>query len=174
MRPMKVMLVIGALAILVSGAAAQEQPGSSPDNHFIMEAAMGGMMEVELGKLATEKGASADVKAFGQRMVADHGKANEELMKLAGQKNVTLPTELSGHHKEMVDRLSKLSGAEFDREYMSEMVKDHTKDVQAFETEAKDGKDADVKAWAAKTVPTLRAHLKMAHDVAGKVGAKGM
>ena len=91
---------------------------------------------------------------------------------MASQKNVTLPTELSGHHKEMVDSLSKLSGAEFDRQYMSEMVKDHAKDVEAFDTEAKSGADADVKAWAAKTVPTLREHLKMAHTVAGKVGAK--
>ena len=92
---------------------------------------------------------------------------------LAAQKNVTLPTALDQQHQADVDKLSKLSGAAFDREYMSMMVKDHVEDVAEFEREAATGSDSDVKAWAGRTVPTLRQHLQMAQDAAAKVGATG-
>src|SRR6185369_2414150 len=114
-----------------------------------------------------------DVKAFGQRMVDDHSRAGNELKSLAAQKNVTLPTALDQQHQADVDKLSKLSGAAFDREYMSMMVKDHVEDVAEFEREAATGSDSDVKAWAGRTVPTLRQHLQMAQDAAAKVGATG-
>jgi putative membrane protein len=104
-------------------------------------------------------------------MVDDHSKANDELKSIAASKGITLPTSLSAKEQATYDRLTKLSGAEFDRAYMKDMVEDHVKDVAMFEKEAKNGKDADVKAFADKTLPTLREHLQMARDVNAKVNA---
>lgn len=144
---------------------------SAGDRDFMMKAAIGGMEEVQLGRMAAQKGASNDVKQFGQRMVDDHSRANTELMSLASQKNVTLPTALDQQHQDDVDRLTKLSGAAFDREYMTMMVKDHIEDVAEFQREAASGSDADLKAWAGRTVPTLQQHSQMAQETAAKVGA---
>src|SRR5205085_4231192 len=116
---------------------------SSADRDFMMKAAIGGMEEVELGRMAAQKAASNDVKQFGQRMVDDHSRANDELTSLAGQKTVTLPTALDQQHQADVDRLSRLAGAAFDREYMTMMVKDHVEDVAEFEREASTGSDND-------------------------------
>lgn len=153
-------------------AAAQKSSGAA-DQAFAKEAAIGGMAEVELGNLAKQNAASADVKQFGDRMVTDHGKANDELKQWASGKNVTLPTELDAKHTALKDRLSKLNGDAFDKAYMHEMVADHQHDVAAFKKESTSGKDADLKAWAGKTLPTLQDHLKMAQDAASKVGAAG-
>jgi putative membrane protein len=139
------------------------------DHNFVNEAAIGGMAEVELGNLAKEKASNADVKSFGDRMATDHGKANDELKSWAQQKNVTLPTELDAKHKALRDRLAKLSGEAFDKAYMREMVSDHMHDVAAFKRESTAAKDADLKAWAGKTLPTLQEHMKMAKDTNAKV-----
>jgi putative membrane protein len=139
------------------------------DRKFVQEALKGGHAEVELGKLASEKAANDAVKTFGKRMAEDHGKASDELKKLAQDKGVSAPTELDGKHKRLHDRLAKLSGAEFDRAYMDEMVKDHRKDVKDFQREAEKAKDADVKAFASKTLPTLKDHLKEAESVHAQV-----
>jgi putative membrane protein len=139
------------------------------DEKFVMDAAKGSMAEVELGKMAAEKGTSDLVKQFGQRMVDDHGKASAELKDLAEKKNVKLPAELDSKHRQLRDRLAKLSGAEFDRAYADEMVRDHKKDVSEFKREAGRAKDADLKAWAGKTVPTLEDHLKQAQQMQAQV-----
>ncbi len=132
------------------------------------------MAEVELGQLASSKAQSDQVKQFAQRMVTDHGKANDELKSLVQSKGVTLPADSGAHHKAMKDRLSRLSGAEFDRAYMQEMDTDHRKDVNAFRKESQSGKDAEVKAWAAKTLPTLEEHLQMAQSASrAAVGTSG-
>lgn len=131
---------------------------SSAADRFMTSAAQGGMMEVELGKLAASKAQNPEIKAFGQKMVVDHGKANDELKALAAKKNIELPKEMSGGHKETVDRLSKLSGAEFDKEYVKLMVDDHDADLEAFQAQADDGEDADVKAFAAKYAPVIKGH----------------
>lgn len=141
---------------------------SSDDRSFMNEAATGGMAEVELGRLGAEKGQSADVKKFGQRMVDDHSKANDELKQLAAKKGVTLPTDLTSEQKAEKDKLSKLSGAAFDKEFMSTMVSDHDKVVKAFQDKAKDAKDADLKAFVTKTLPTLEEHQRMAKEIKGK------
>jgi putative membrane protein len=147
---------------------------ASADRQFIMEAARGGMAEVELGQLASDKAQSDAVKQFAQRMVTDHGKANDELKSLAQSKNVTLPAELDAKHKSTKDRLSKLSGAQFDRAYMQEMVSDHQKDVSEFRKQSQSAKDAELKAWAAKTLPTLQEHLQMAQAASrNAVGTSG-
>jgi putative membrane protein len=144
-----------------SGASAQL---AGADQAFVKEAATGGLMEVELGRLAAEKASSAEVKQFAQRMVDDHGKANQQLSTLAQQKNVQVATELTGKAKAEHDRLSKLSGEQFDRAYMQLMVQDHRKDVSEFRKQSTKAKDADVKSFASQTLPTLEDHLKMAEQ----------
>jgi len=142
------------------------------DLAFMNDAAPGGMAEVELGKLAAQKAHNAEVKSFAQKMVEDHSKAGEELKQLAAQKKVTLPTDVLPTHKEIMTKLSNLSGAEFDKEYVKAMVGAHEKDVAAFENVSKTAADADVKAFAAKTLPTLKMHLEMIKGMADKMGVK--
>lgn len=142
---------------------------SSADSEFMNKAAIGGMAEVELGKLASTKATNADVKQFGQQMMADHTRANTELKTLAASKNITLPTEVDAKHKEDMDKLSKLSGAAFDKEYVKMMVEDHEKDVAEFEKQSNSGTDADVKSFASKTLPTLKSHLEMIKGINGKM-----
>jgi putative membrane protein len=161
--------ILGTAMILGLAAA----PLLAADDAFVMKVAKGGMAEVELGKLASEKATSDAVKKFGQRMADDHSKANDELKALATSKNVTLPSEIGPEHKALRDRLMKLSGPAFDQAYMKAMVSDHVKDVNEFKMEAKSGKDPEVKAWAAKTLPTLEEHLKMAREASGAVGTSG-
>lgn len=138
---------------------------------FVKEAATGGLMEVELGRLATEKASSPEVKQFGQRMVDDHGKANQELSTIAQQKNVQVPTELTGKAKADYDRLSKLSGEQFDRAYMQMMVRDHRKDVSDFRKQSTGAKDPDLKSFASQTLPTLEEHLKLAEQTQSSLNA---
>ncbi|PYM18584.1 MAG: DUF305 domain-containing protein [Candidatus Rokuibacteriota bacterium] len=168
-----------AAALALPPAVMAQQPAPKPeskqgqnkgglaqgDRKFVMEAAHGNMAEVELGKLAADKGASDAVKQFGKRMTDDHGKANAELKDFAEKKGLTLPADLDAKHKQLRDRLAKLNGADFDRAYANEMVKDHKKDVADFKREAKGAKDPDLKAWASKTLPTLEDHLKQAQDM---------
>lgn len=137
---------------------------SSSDRKFMEKAAEGGLAEVELGKLATQKASAPEVKQFGQRMVDDHGKANDQLKQLATSKGVNLPTDLDRSTKREMDKLSKLSGADFDREYMKHMVSDHKKDVSDFKSEANKAKDAELKQFASSTLPTLEQHLQLAQS----------
>jgi putative membrane protein len=153
-----------------TGQAASMSNMSSQDHDFVMDAAMGGLMEVELGRIAAQKGMSESVKQFGQRMVDDHSKANEELMTLATSKGMTLPTALDEKHQKDVTKLSAMSGAEFDRAYSKMMLSDHTKDVKEFEKQSTKGGDADLKAFAGKTLPTLQEHLQMAKALPGNQG----
>ena len=105
-------------------------------------------------------------------MVDDHSKANDELKAYASQKGVTLPAEVDPAHKATEARLSKLSGEAFDKAYMADMVKDHDKDVAAFKHASTSATDADLKAWAVKTLPTLQEHQTMAKSINAKVGAR--
>jgi putative membrane protein len=139
------------------------------DRTFVNEAAVGGMAEVQLGQLAVKNAKSPDVKNFGQRMIDDHTRANNELKQLAASKGITLPADLDAKHKETVDRLSKLTGEQFDKAYMKDMVEDHTKDVADFRKEASEAGNPDVKAFAAKTLPTLEEHLNLAKSIDSKV-----
>lgn len=142
-------------------APADTQAGmvSEADSKFAVSAASGGMMEVQLGELAQQKATSQKVKDFGAMMVRDHTKANDELKALAIQKNITLPPAPGEDHMEHIKNLTEKSGKDFDKAYVDMMVDDHEKDVKKFEECSKDGKDADLKAFAAKTLPTLQQHL---------------
>ena len=141
---------------------------SKVESEFLTEAAEGGMAEVELGKLAASKGASAEVKDFGNRMVADHTKANNDLKALATKKNVTLPTETNAKQKADMEELQKLSGAAFDSKYVKMMVEDHEKNVAEFRKQSESSADPDVKAFAAKTLPTLQSHLQTILNIRSK------
>ena len=142
------------------------------DQEFVTKAADGGMAEVKLGTLASQKGTAPDVRQFAQMMVTDHGKGNSELQSLAGTKGASLPTDISDEHKQKEQKLSGLSGADFDKEYMKGMVEDHQKTVDLFQKASNEAMDPDVKAWAAKTLPTLQHHLDEAKKIASKVGAQ--
>jgi putative membrane protein len=155
-----------ALSLLLACSSAKDSA------KFAATAAQGGMTEVELGRLALQRAGDPSVRAFGQKMVTDHTAANAELKGVAARKNLTLPGEMSSDQKSMVEKLSKLNGAEFDKEYMSDMVKDHETDVKDFQTQANDGTDPEIKSFASKTLPILQGHLQMARDTANKVGAQ--
>ena len=146
---------------------------SSGDSDFIKEAAQGGMMEVQLGKAAQDKASNEKVKEFGKRMEQDHSKANDELKKIASDKGVQLSSDLDKKHKSKMDKLTKLSGAEFDRQYMRDMVSDHKDDIKKFQNEADKGKDADLKKFASQTLPTLKEHLQLAESAADAVKSSG-
>ena len=139
------------------------------DDDFVMNAAKGGQMEVDLGRLAMKRGHHPAVRSFGRRMVTDHTRVGNQLKVLAKKKGITVSTAMDAEGHAEMERLSKLRGAEFDRAYMDLMVSDHEKDVGEFEAEASNGADAAIKAFAAKTLPTLRTHLKLAQSTAAKV-----
>ena len=143
----------------------------SPES-FMKDAAEGGMAEVQMGKLAASKAKDPAVKAFGQMMVTDHSKANDELKALAQKKNFQLPADI-GSHKSDMDDLSKENGADFDKDYVDKMVDDHETDVKNFQREAENGTDPDVKAFAAKTLPTLQKHLDAIKAIQAKMNGGG-
>lgn len=130
-----------------------------PDTTFASKAAVGGMAEVALGKMAAAKGTSSKVKDFGNMMVMDHGKANAELMSIAKTKKIVLPTGLDAEHQAKSDSLSKLSGKDFDLAYVNAMIEGHKKTLALMESEASGGKDAEFKAFAAKTGTVVKMHL---------------
>jgi putative membrane protein len=140
----------------------------SPED-FMKDAAIGGMTEVELGKLAAQKARNADVKKFAQMMVTDHSKANDELKSLAQKKNITLPSALDSDHQADVDELKSEAPDDFDKEYVEMMVDDHEKDVAEFERQSQNSPDADVKAFAAKTLPVLKKHLDAIKAIQAKM-----
>jgi putative membrane protein len=154
-----------------SSTAASAQTLDQQDADFAKEAAIGGRFEVDMGKTAESKGKNQAVKDFGKHMVDDHGKANDKLTAVAKDLKLTLPSALDQKHKDTVDRLSKLSGDQFDREYIAEMVKDHQEDATQFQKEISAGKNAQLKTFATETLPTIQQHLKMAQDIQSKLGA---
>jgi putative membrane protein len=149
--------------------AASSTPLSDDDKKFAMKAAEGGTGEVTLGGLAASKATNADVKAFGQRMQTDHGKAGDELKQLATSKGLDLPATVNAETQKTSDELSKKSGAAFDKAYMEDMVKDHDMDVEEFKKAQASVKDADLKAWIDKALPVIEDHQKMAHDLVKKL-----
>lgn len=143
---------------------------SSADRKFAMQAAQGGMSEVEMSRLALTKASSDAVKQYAQKMIDDHTAANTELMGIASAKGITLPTTPDAKHRAMLARMEKLSGEAFDREYvMMAGHKDHQKMEKLFRDESTRGRDADLKAFAAKTLPVVQQHLQMARELHDKM-----
>lgn len=158
--------LVGPATAQVPAEQARQRPMASgpesADAEFVRRAAEGGLREVELGKLASEKASSEEVRAFGRQMVDDHSKSNAELMALASLPPPSAPPK-------PVEDLAALSGAAFDRAYMAKMVTDHQSTVELFEAEARDGKDDVLRKWAAEQLPTIRGHLEKAQAINSKV-----
>ncbi len=194
--PMKIRFPFSALVFFVTLGAVAAAPSDSPDNTpasqksaqppsdkgdqvvtggdlaFMNDAAPGGLAEVELGRLAVKQGSTSAVKEFAQRMIVDHSKAGQALEELARQKNVSLPSKVLPEGKQTMEKLSKLSGTDFDQAYVKTMVVMHEKDVAAFSAVAQNATDADVKAFATKTLPILKMHLEMIHTMAEQMGVR--
>jgi putative membrane protein len=164
-RSNRIVLIAAVLALgaVVVVAKTSSRPLSDPE--FVVKAAQGSSAEVALGRLATQKGRSETVRAFGQRMATDHARAKQKLEKIATQENIRLPEDLDKDAKQTYEKLSKLSGPDFDRAYALDMVKDHKKDVAGFQKEASAGKNETIRAFAAETLPTLQDHLKQAREI---------
>jgi putative membrane protein len=172
---MKKMVYLGlflALTMFVSNGYAQNTTNSSnnntqmsgkknPDSKFMMMAATSDMNEIGLSNQALSKSTNEDVKKLAQMMVDDHTRSSEELKPIAMSKNVMLPTEMDSKHKSAMQKMTGMSGRDFDMAYVKMMIKDHEKAVAMFQKQANNGKDADAKAFAAKTLPALQMHLDM-------------
>ena len=181
MRTRLALLSSVAIPLILAAPAFAQQPRSAAADRqlntqemgFVKEAAAGGLAEVELGKLAQQNAQDDQVKRFGARMVQDHGNANAELTALASGKGVTLPQQLDAKHAQLRDRLARLKGAEFDRAYMRDMVRDHDADMKALRREAQTGTDPDIKPFAQKTLTVVEQHDKLAHDTTIALTATG-
>jgi len=161
-----VLVVLGVYLGLPGMSVAKDAQVGVADQVFAMMAAEGGLTEVQLSKLAADQASSAEVKQVAQRLVQDHTKANQELLTIAKQKDISVPKELDDTHEDVVKLFSRLEGAQFDREFLRYQVMHHEKDVAAFNLQAKEGQDPDLKAFAAKQLPVLKEHLQQARDLA--------
>ena len=166
--------IFAVLALVLSfGVSAADKKGgdsgkvSKGDRTFIMDAANDSMAEIELGKVAQQNAASDEVKKFAQRMVDDHTTASKELEPIATKLGVTPPTAPQGKHARMVKELAKKTGERFDRDYVNDMVKDHRKAVKLFEKQSQKGESEELRQFAAKQLPILQEHLKMARSLPG-------
>jgi putative membrane protein len=144
-------------------SAADADAGLTPgDREFVNKAAQGNTMEVQAGKLASQRALDPAVKSFAAQMVSDHSAANEKLKSLAGQKQMPWADDVSPEEHAALGKLEGLNGTEFDKAYSKMMVKDHKEDISEFEKAVKKVKDPDVKEYAQETLPTLRHHLMLA------------
>lgn len=167
---MKTHFFLAALAAVSLSALRAAEP--SADVKFAHAAAVGGMTEVELGKVAEKNAASPQVKEFGAMMVADHGKANDELKGIAAGKGIQLPAELPKGKQAMVDKFAKLTGEEFDKAYVADMVKDHKKDLAEFQKAAKSLEDPQLKAFAEKGAGMIEHHLQRIEAIQADMNKK--
>ncbi|MEO6454374.1 MAG: DUF4142 domain-containing protein [Ginsengibacter sp.] len=151
-----------------TASAMSSQMPDKDATDFVMKAGSGGMMEVELGKVAQDKAKSQRIKDFGSMMVTDHSNANDELKSIASSKNITIPSSLMPDHQKHVDMLKNKSGADFDKAYLSMMLDDHKKDVAEFKKASENSTDSDIKNFAAKTLPVLQKHLDSAQAIHNK------
>lgn len=157
---------VGVAAQPASAPAPSASPAaaslSSGDRRFLQRAAADGLAEVELSRVAQQQASDPQVKAFADRMLRDHGKANDDIMQLASARGVTVDSAPSSALRRQAERMGQRQGAAFDSDYMRRMVADHRKAVSEFQAAARSARDADVKAFADRTLPTLRDHLDMA------------
>ena len=161
----------GSTAEDESGGSVGSGSDSMRDKTFLREAAQGGLAEIKLGQLATQKGSSEDVKNFGQKMVEDHTNLNDSMKPIAERMGVKVPTDVSKKDAAEYSKLDGLSGAEFDKEYAMHMVKDHHKDLREFREEASTTHDPELKAAVTKGEKVIEMHSQMADQLAAKSGA---
>jgi putative membrane protein len=173
---LKSLAILPCLALMLAQAATAADSSdadrgqlSASDYKFAKKAAVGGMFEVTLGNIAQGNSSNNAVQQFGQHMVADHGKAGQALTQLASTKGAVLPTQLPEKFQKEVDHLSSLNGPDFDKAYITLMVKAHKADEKLFKSASEDVQDADLKAFAANTLTIVQEHLKMAEDLENNV-----
>ena len=167
------LLTLCGVSMLTLHAKAADKGSLNPmEVKFVREAADGNMAEVKMGELGVTKAEDKDVKSFAEKIVKDHSMAIEELKKLATTKGVELSAIMGPKHATKVSDMEKLSGAAFDKHFVAEMVSDHKMEVSQFEKASNSGKDADLKAWVDKMIPTLKAHLAKAQELHSKDMAK--
>jgi len=159
------------VALLVLGIARgkDEAAKTVTDDEFVMKASAAGLAEVNFGRLAVKMATDDQVRKFAKRMVDDHTMANQELLTVANKKRFKVASSMDAAHENLYRRLARLKGSEFDREYMASQVKDHYEAVSLFTSQSKNGKDEDLRKLAAKTLPTLREHRKMADDISARL-----
>jgi putative membrane protein len=168
MKPLLSALTLAGLLSVALPARAQERTDSTSDDHFVAKAATCGSTEVELGKWALRNGMNPQVRSFGQHLVDDHARANQQLLTLAGKKQIGVPKTIDAKQQEEINRLSRLQGAEFDREFAKRMIKNHKEAIELFEKQSENGKDPELKAFATQTLPKLKEHLRTARALAGE------
>jgi putative membrane protein len=175
MRRVKVLatLVLGLCLAGMSSAVDDQDRGDKKggDKEFAQKASAAGLAEMNLGNLAAQLSSNPAVQRFAQRLAQDHQQANQQLIQIANRAGLKLAETMDKKHQDLRTRLTKAQGAQFDRLFMRQMVQDHEEAVKLFERESKDGKDAALKQYAANTLPALQAHLKMAKEIADRVGA---
>jgi putative membrane protein len=162
-------MAVGLTAVALPAFGQKDNKFSDKD--FIAKAASGGQFEVKASQMALQKSTNSDLKSFAQQMVNDHNRINQELTTLASRKGWALPTAMDQKHTETLNRLSKLQSTDFDKAFGDIQVRDHEEDVALFAQAAKEAQDADLRAWASKTLPTLREHLQMAQRIFKKIGS---
>ena len=160
-------LAIGSAAMMFAYTAKAQV--TDDDKKFLTEASQGSYDEIQLGKLAEQKATNPDVKAFGQRMVTDHAKLNQKIKPYADEWGIAAPTALSPDAQKEYDKLNGMSGADFDKEYIADMVSDHSKDLDAFTKEVKDTKDAKFRTTVEQGKSVVAAHKNMAYDLKKKL-----
>ena len=165
----RLLLPLAAGVLSASVYAAGSSLGSD-DTDFVKKAAKGNLAEIELGRLAVQKATSPEVREFGNRMIRDHSKANQELSTLAASKGVKVPTSISLGEDVSVAHLKMLSGKSFDDAYIKMMVDDHKEDVAAFEKASTGSQDTDVRRFASKILPTLQGHLTKIEKIQSDFG----
>jgi len=165
-------LMLSSGVLLAADTEGQRGQFTSSDFKFVTDANQGGMEEVQLGELAKQRASNPAVREFGERMITDHQKANDNLKQIVQRKGALVPTSLSRHETSRLDRLQKLSGAEFDKAYISDMVTDHKKDVKEFEKAAKNLSDPELKTFAENKLPILQEHLRQAQILEAQLKGK--
>jgi putative membrane protein len=148
--------------------AAKDTPKRIDDPTFVLQATEANLAEINFGQLAAKQAHNADVRKFAQEMVTDHTKANKDITALATEKKWNVAAGMSRDHQTKYDRLARMEGVAFDREYLDCQVKDHQDAVTLFDEQSKNGNDAQLKAWASRMLPALRDHLKMVRDLHDK------
>jgi putative membrane protein len=162
-------LLITIAAITLSAAFSGCSSSNTDSSKFLSKALQDGLAEIHVCQLALQRTGSDDVRRFAERMIQDHTRTDQEITQLASRKGVQLPQDVSEKQKLTYDALSKLSGASLDKEFMDHNVSDHEGDVKDFQEQVEKGTDADVKAFASKTLQMLEMHLQMSKEVDGKV-----
>src|SRR5579885_2326379 len=164
------LLAVSGISYAQTNRRAGQSRLGSADQQFITEAARANMAEIEIGQLAEERASSQDVKNFAREMVQDHRKPIDKLQQLASSYGVSLPASISSEDADLRSRLASLSGSDFDKQFVESMLKGHKEAIAKFDDEAARGSDPSVKSYAAETLPVLQNHMRMAEDLAGKLG----